>query len=63
MARTPWELLKGSATTLRIDPHGNNQWEPSRYVDLVFSDGSHLSSDCPFLDLDQESRQVTCGIS
>ncbi|GAB2691332.1 hypothetical protein [Kitasatospora kifunensis] len=60
---TSWELLKGSQTTLRIDPHGNNHIEPNLYVDLVFSDGTHLSSDCPQLDLDQESRQIACGIS
>ncbi|MFE9423540.1 hypothetical protein ACFYNO_11340 [Kitasatospora sp. NPDC006697] len=60
---TPGELLRGGQTTLRIDPHGHNHWEPNLYVDLVFSDGSHLSTDCAGLDLDQESRQVACGIS
>ncbi|MFC1436156.1 hypothetical protein ACEZDB_36535 [Streptacidiphilus sp. N1-3] len=59
----PYETLKGAQTTFRIDPHGHNHIEPNLFVDLVFSDGSHLTSECPQLDLDQESRQIACGIS
>ncbi|MDH6130762.1 hypothetical protein P3T37_000129 [Kitasatospora sp. MAA4] len=57
-----YENVRGATATLRIDPHGNNHIEPNFYVDLLFSDNTHLSADCPQLDLDQESRQISCGI-
>src|SRR5262249_31220692 len=37
------ELRPGGNVTVRVDPKGNDVWQFNFFVDLIFSDESHLS--------------------
>jgi hypothetical protein len=61
--QSSWNDLEQGATTVRIDPNGNDTWRFNVSVDLLFSDGSHLSTDGFGAELTQDRQQQTWGIS
>jgi hypothetical protein len=54
---------KGGNTTIRIDPSKSNTWQFNFFLDLIFSDGSHLSCEASNIELDEKRQQSTFGIS
>lgn len=57
------EALRSGNTTIRIDPNGNDTWRFNFDLDLVFSDGTHLSSHADGLELSQDRQQQSFGIA
>jgi len=55
--------LATGSVTLRIDPNGDDTWRFNFFLDLLFSDGSHLSCGADGLELDQDRNEQTFGIS
>jgi hypothetical protein len=58
-----WDDLEQGSTTVRIDPNGNDTWRFDVTVDLLFSDGSHLSTDGFGAELTQDRKQQTWGVA
>jgi hypothetical protein len=56
------DLQPGGSVTIRIDPKGNDTWQFNFFLDLVFSDGSHLNTQANGLELSDERPQQTFGI-
>lgn len=54
--------LRGSEVTIHIDPVGNDTWGFNYFLDLAFSDGSHLTSDANDIELTEEAQEQTFGI-
>ncbi|QUQ70763.1 hypothetical protein [Kutzneria sp. CA-103260] len=61
--QSSWDLLNQGTSTIRIDPNGHDTWRFDIHVDLMFSDGSHLSTDGFGASLSQDRRQQTWGIA
>ncbi len=59
----PKSDIQTGNVTLRIDPNGNDTWRFNFFVDLVFSDGSHLASQEDGLQLSQDQQQAAFGIA
>jgi hypothetical protein len=55
--------LQRGNVTLRIDPNGHDTWRFNFFLDLEFSDGSHLSGGADGLELTQDRRQQRFGLS
>jgi len=55
--------LTGGNTAIRIDPSGQESWQFNFFLDLIFTDGSHLSCEANNIELDQKRQQSTFGIS
>jgi hypothetical protein len=60
--RSSWDILNQGVSTIRIDPNGHDTWHFNVHIDLLFSDGSHLSSDSSGLSLSQDRRQQSWGV-
>jgi hypothetical protein len=55
------ELNQGNVT-VRIDPNGNDTWRFNFFVDLAFSDGSHLNAEANNLELTQDRQQQAFAV-
>ncbi|MEW2625501.1 hypothetical protein [Streptomyces sp. NPDC048106] len=56
--------LRGGTVLLRVDPVGDDTWRFNFNVDLLFDDGSHLTSSADGLEVNEESeQQQTFGIN
>lgn len=55
--------LKGGNVMIRIDPSGYNIWNFNFFLDLIFTDDSHLSCDQTNIELTPKAQQTTFGIS
>lgn len=55
--------LQQGAVLLRIDPNGHDTWRFNFFLDLEFSDGSHLSGGADGLELTQDRREQQFGLS
>jgi hypothetical protein len=55
--------LQRGAVLLRIDPNGHDTWRFNFFLDLEFSDGSHLSGGADGLELTQDRREQQFGLS
>jgi hypothetical protein len=55
--------LRGGIVTIRIDPNGDDSWRFNFFLDLLFSNGSHLSSDAAGLELTNNRVQSSFGIA
>jgi hypothetical protein len=55
--------LQRGAVLLRIDPNGHDTWRFNFFLDLEFSDGSHLSGGSDGLELTQDRREQQFGLS
>lgn len=49
--------------TIRIDPNGHDTWRFNFFLDMQFSDGRHFSASENGLELTQDRRQQTFGLS
>ncbi len=49
-----WNNLRGGATTIDIDPNGNDTWRFNFTVDLTFADGTHLGNQIGGVELTQD---------
>jgi hypothetical protein len=56
------EVLQRGNVTLRIDPNGNDTWRFNFFLDVQFSDGSHLSGGADGLALTQDRREQNFGL-
>jgi hypothetical protein len=56
------ELRTGNVT-VRIDPNGNDTWRFNFALDLLFSDGSHLTAQADGLELSEDQQQESFGIA
>src|SRR5438105_8707167 len=50
------EALQTGSVEIRIDPNGDDRWRFNFDLDLIFSDGSHLSANAEGLDMDQDRQ-------
>lgn len=55
--------LQRGAVLLRIDPNGHDTWRFNFFLDLEFSDGSHLSGGADGLELTQDRQEQQFGLS
>ncbi len=60
---SPKNQLRSGNFTIRIDPIGNDTWVFNFFLNLGFSDGSHLSSGADGLELTDERQQQSFGIA
>ena len=60
---TPKPNVQRGNIRLRIDPNGNDTWRFNFEVDMTFSDGSRLTGAADGLELSQDRREQTFGIS
>lgn len=54
--------LQRGKVTIRIDPNGHDTWRFNFFLDLLFSDGSHLSGGANGLELNQDQREQSFGL-
>lgn len=59
---TTKDALTRGNVTVRIDPNGNDTWRFNFFLDLLFSDGSHLNSEAEGLELKEDRQQQTFGL-
>jgi hypothetical protein len=57
------DALQQGAVNIRIDPNGHDTWRFNFFLDLLFNDGSHLSGGANTLELDQNRREQSFGLS
>jgi hypothetical protein len=55
--------LHGGTVSIHIDPNGNDTWKFDYFLDLGFSDHSHLVSNVRGVVLDQDHQDTTSTIS
>jgi hypothetical protein len=60
--RSSWDSMNQGTTTIRIDPNGHDTWRFDLHVDLLFSDGTHLTTDAYGVSLSQDRRQQSWGV-
>lgn len=56
------ESLQRGNVTVRIDPNGHDTWRFNFFLDLHFSDGSHLSGGADGLELTQDRKEQNFGL-
>jgi hypothetical protein len=56
------DIQRGNIT-IRIDPNGHDTWRFNFFLDMQFSDGTHFSATENGLELTQNRRQQTFGLS
>jgi hypothetical protein len=54
-------LTRGNVI-VRIDPSGNDTWRFNFFLDLAFSDGSHINTEADGLELTDERQQQAFGL-
>jgi hypothetical protein len=55
--------LESGSVEIHIEPVGDDRWTFNFFLDLVLSDGSHLSASADDVDLDQLHKQQVFGIN
>ena len=55
--------LQSGSAEIHIEPVGDDRWTFNFFLDLVLSDGSHLSASADDVDLDQQHKQQVFGIN
>ena len=58
----PKELLTQGNVVIRVDPNGNDTWRFNFFLDLTFSDNSHLNAQVDGLELTQDRQQQAFAI-
>jgi hypothetical protein len=56
------DLLTRGNVTLRVDPNGNDTWRFNFFLDLAFSDGTHLNTEADGLELTQDRQQQSFAV-
>jgi len=60
--QTSKDLMSRGNVALRIDPNGNDTWRFNFFLDLTFSDGSHLNTAADGVELTDERQQQTFAL-
>jgi hypothetical protein len=58
----PKELLTQGNVVIRVDPNGNDTWRFNFFLDLTFSDNSHLNAQVDGLELTEDRQQQAFAI-
>ncbi|HST17665.1 MAG TPA: hypothetical protein VLK36_08345 [Gaiellaceae bacterium] len=55
--------LRTGTVEIRVDPKGNDVWKFNYFLDMMFSDGSHLTSEASGLRLSDQQQQQEFAIA
>ena len=59
----PKSELRSGNVTIRVDPSNDDVWKFNVFLDLIFSDGSHLSAEAEGLEVSEQRQQLSFGIA
>ena len=59
----PKDELSPATFTIKITPNGNDTWDVSCYLDLTFTDGSHITFDSGRMLLDGDTPTIVMGFN
>lgn len=54
----PKDKLSPATFTIKITPNGDDTWHVSCYLDLTFTDGSHITFDSGRMSLDEDTPTI-----
>jgi hypothetical protein len=63
MNKSSKESLRSGTVEIRVDPKGDDVWKFNYFLDLMFDDGSHLTSEASGLRLSDQQQEQEFAIA